>query len=110
MISVCPDKNIAWPLLWRVTCISTKNEDGGHFIPFDQNICRSKQDMKKPGKRVLYIVIYSLRNSFKWENKKIYCHFPLSESDRNYLCLTSSLIARNYVTEARSHALYILLY
>jgi hypothetical protein len=25
----------------------TKNEDGGHFIPFDQNICRSKQDMKK---------------------------------------------------------------
>jgi hypothetical protein len=48
-----------------VTCISTKIEDGGHFIPFDQNICRSKQDMKKPGKRVLYIVIYSLRNSFK---------------------------------------------
>ena len=30
-----------------VTCISTKIEDGGHFIPFDQNICRSKQDMKK---------------------------------------------------------------
>ena len=29
-----------------VTCISTKNEDGGHLIPFDQNICRNKQDIK----------------------------------------------------------------
>ena len=25
----------------------SKIEDGGHFIPFNQNICRSKQDMKK---------------------------------------------------------------
>jgi hypothetical protein len=30
-----------------VTWISTKIEDGGHFIPFDQNICRKLQDMKK---------------------------------------------------------------
>ena len=27
--------------------IYTQVEDGGHFIPFNQNICRSKQDMKK---------------------------------------------------------------
>jgi hypothetical protein len=33
-----------------VTCVSTKIEDGGHFIPFDQTICRSKQ---KNGKRVV---------------------------------------------------------
>jgi hypothetical protein len=58
MICGCLDKNIAWPLLWRDICISTaKIEDAGHFIPFDQNICRSKQDMKKNGKRVLYIVL-----------------------------------------------------
>ena len=30
-----------------VTCISTKIEDGGHFVPFNQNIRRTKQDMKK---------------------------------------------------------------
>jgi hypothetical protein len=30
-----------------MTCVSTKIEDGGHFIPFDQSICRSKQVMKK---------------------------------------------------------------
>jgi hypothetical protein len=35
--------------------MSTKIQDGGHFISFDQNICRSKQDMKK-GKRVLYVL------------------------------------------------------
>ena len=33
-----------------------KIEDGGHFIPFDQNICRSKQDMKNR-KRVLCVVL-----------------------------------------------------
>jgi hypothetical protein len=44
-----------------VTCISTKIEDGGHFIPFDQNICWSKQDMKKRLKGI----IYSLKSSFK---------------------------------------------
>jgi hypothetical protein len=44
-----------------VTCISTKIEDGRHFILFDQNICRSKQDMKN-GKRVLYIVLKVLSN------------------------------------------------
>jgi hypothetical protein len=45
-----------------VTCISTKIEDGEHVIPFDQNICRNKQDMKKNGKRVLYIVLKVLLN------------------------------------------------
>jgi transcriptional regulator of met regulon len=44
-----------------VTCISTKIEDGGHFNPFDQNICRSKQDRKKTV-RVLYIVLKVLSN------------------------------------------------
>jgi hypothetical protein len=43
-----------------VTCISTKNEDGGHLIPFDQNICRSEEDMKKTVKEY-----YSLKSSFK---------------------------------------------
>jgi hypothetical protein len=47
MINGCLDKNIETPCC-DVTCISTKMEDGGHFISFDQNICRSiKQDMKK---------------------------------------------------------------
>jgi hypothetical protein len=41
--------------------IYTKNEDGGHFISFDQNICKSKQDMKN-GKRILYIVLKVLSN------------------------------------------------
>jgi hypothetical protein len=46
-----------------VTCISAKIEDGGHFIPFDQNICRSKQDMKKTVReRVLYTVLKVLSN------------------------------------------------
>jgi hypothetical protein len=43
----------------------TKIEDGGHFIPFDQNICRSKQDMKKMVQKT-----HGLKSSFKWENKK----------------------------------------
>ena len=37
------------------------NANGQHFIPFDQNICRSKQDMKN-GKRVLYILLKALLN------------------------------------------------
>jgi hypothetical protein len=46
-----------------VTCISAKIEDGGHFIPFDQNICRSKQDMKKTVReRVLYTVLKVISN------------------------------------------------
>jgi hypothetical protein len=51
-----------------VTCISTRIEDGGHFVPFAQNICRRKQDMKKTGKKS---IIYSLKSSFKRENKNI---------------------------------------
>ena len=43
-------------------CISTKIEDGQHFIPFDQNFCTSKRDMKKTGKRVLFIVLKVLSN------------------------------------------------
>jgi hypothetical protein len=37
-----------------VTCISTKIEDGGHFIPFDQNICTlvSNARYEKNGKGV----------------------------------------------------------
>jgi hypothetical protein len=66
MISGCLDKNIAWPLLWRDMHIY-KIEDGGHFIPFDQNICRSKQEMKKTVKECYYTV-YSLKRFFKWEN------------------------------------------
>ena len=34
MIGGCLDKNIAWPCC-DVTCISTKIQDGGHFISFD---------------------------------------------------------------------------
>jgi hypothetical protein len=56
-----------------VTCISTKIEDGGHFIPINQNICRSKQDMENNGKRVLHIVL----KVFEMRKEKIYCHFPL---------------------------------
>jgi hypothetical protein len=44
-----------------VTCISTKNEDGGHFIPFDQD------------KRVLYIDLKVLSN----EKIKIYIAIAL---------------------------------
>jgi hypothetical protein len=40
-------RSIGGAALKRVNTVSTKNEDGGHFIPFDQNICRSKQDIKK---------------------------------------------------------------
>jgi hypothetical protein len=53
MISVCLDKNlIAWSLLWRA-CISTKIEDGGQFIPFYENICGSKQEMRKRWKKII---------------------------------------------------------
>jgi hypothetical protein len=45
-----------------VTCTSAKIEDGGHFIPFNQNIGRSKQEMKEYGKWVLYIVLKVLSN------------------------------------------------
>jgi hypothetical protein len=61
-----------------VTCISTKIEDGRHFIPFDQNICRSKQEMKKNGKRVLYIVLKVL------SNEKIKKYIAISFNDENY--------------------------
>jgi hypothetical protein len=44
-----------------VTCISTKNEDGGHFIPFDQD------------KKVLYIDLKVLSN----EKIKIYIAIAL---------------------------------
>jgi hypothetical protein len=71
MISCCLDKILRDPCCY-VTCISTKIEDVGHFIPFDQNICTSKQDMKN-GKRVLYVVLNVLSN----RKIKIYCHFPL---------------------------------
>ena len=40
-------RSIGGAALKRVNTVSTKIEDGGHFIPFDQNICRSKQDIKK---------------------------------------------------------------
>ena len=56
-----------------MACISTKSEDGGHFVPFDQNICRSKQDIKN-GKILLYTVLKVLSKEII---KKIYCHFPL---------------------------------
>jgi hypothetical protein len=59
-----------------VTCISTKIEDGGHFIPFDQNICRSKQDMEKNDKRVLHIVLKVFSN----EKRKNILSFPFRES------------------------------
>jgi hypothetical protein len=52
-----------------------KNEDGGHFIPFNQNICRSKQDMKTRGKRVLYIVLKVLSN----EKIKNMLQFPFKQ-------------------------------
>jgi hypothetical protein len=61
--------------------LSTKIEDGGHFIPFNQNICKSKQDMKKS-------IIYSLKSYFKWENKNIYCHSPLYIAISHYICIT----------------------
>jgi hypothetical protein len=50
IISVCLDTKILLDPCCDMTCISTKIEDGGHFIPFSQNICRScrrKQHMKK---------------------------------------------------------------
>jgi hypothetical protein len=31
--------------------MSTEIEDGGHFMPFDQNVCKNKQDMKKTVKK-----------------------------------------------------------
>jgi hypothetical protein len=46
MINGCLDKN----------SISTKIKDGGHFIPFAQNICRRGQDRKK---RLIEIFIYT---------------------------------------------------
>ena len=57
-----------------MTCISTKIEDGGHFIPFDQNICRSKQDMEKKGKRVLHILLKVFSN----EKRKSILSFPFN--------------------------------
>ena len=82
MISVCLDKKILRDFCCDVTCISTKIEDGGHFIPFNQNICKSKQDMKKS-------IIYSLKSSFKRENKNIYCHSPLIYiAISHYICIT----------------------
>jgi hypothetical protein len=57
-----------------VTCISTKIEDGGHFIPFDQNICRSKQDMEKNDIRVLHIVLKVFSN----EKSKNILSFPFN--------------------------------
>jgi hypothetical protein len=44
-----------------VTWVSTKIEDGGHLIPFNQYGCRSKQDIKN-GIRVLYIVLKIIPN------------------------------------------------
>jgi hypothetical protein len=42
-------------------------------ITSSENISRSKQDMKNREKKL----IYSFKISFKWENKNLYCHFPL---------------------------------
>jgi hypothetical protein len=42
-------------------------------ITSSENISRSKQDMKNREKKL----IYSFKSSFKWENKNLYCHFPL---------------------------------
>ena len=69
-----------------MTCISTKIEDGGHFIPFDQNICRSKQDMEKNGIRVLHIVLKVFSN----EKRKNILSFPL-----NGVFLVSLILNRN---------------
>jgi hypothetical protein len=51
-----------------VTCISTKIEDGGHFIPYDQNICRSKQDNMKKW----------LKNEWERVNEKIKIYIAIS--------------------------------
>ena len=60
-----------------MTCISTKNEDGGYFIPFDQIICRSTvSKIRKNGERVLYIVLKVLSN----EKIKKYIAISLQEN------------------------------
>ena len=56
-------------------CISTKIEDCGHFIPFNQIICRSKQDICKNGKRIFYIVLKVLSNE---KIKNILCDIKFS--------------------------------
>jgi hypothetical protein len=67
-----------------MACISTKSEDGGHFVPFDQNICRSKQDIKN-GKILLYTV---LKNSLiiQEENTK-----------KNHKRVVSLYVIKNHV-------------
>jgi hypothetical protein len=67
--SVCLDKNIAWPLLWRAYCISTK------FKMADISFLSIK---------IFVEVLYSLKSSFKWENKN-YIAISLYTSPAIYL-------------------------
>ena len=79
-----------------------KIEDGGHFISFNQNICRSKQDMKKRQKSI----IYSLK-SFSNEKIKNYIAIFLNQLPQTFLTNPSKLYLCEILTHVMTETLIV---